>query len=76
MFGVESGWYTFDSVANWAPESAGDVEIKAGEMFQIGSDCGKDGRLASESFEAESRTRLFEILKSKGIGRGTRQDCW
>ena len=40
MFGCEPGWYTFDSVANWAPESAGDVNIKAGEMFQIGSDCG------------------------------------
>ena len=40
MFGVEAGWYTFDSVASWAPESAGDVDIEAGEMFQIGSDCG------------------------------------
>ena len=40
MFGVEPGWYTFDSVALWAPESAGDVSIASGEMFQIGSDCG------------------------------------
>ena len=40
MFGVEPGWYTFDSVALWTPESAGDVVIEAGEMFQIGSDCG------------------------------------
>ena len=40
MFGVEPGWYTFDSVAMWAPESAGSVSIVAGEMFQIGSDCG------------------------------------
>ena len=40
LFGVEPGWYTFDSVSVWAPESAGDVTIEAGEMFQIGSDCG------------------------------------
>ena len=40
MFGVEAGWYTFESVANWAPESAGEVDVEAGEMFQIGSDCG------------------------------------
>ena len=40
MFGVEPGWYTYDSVAIWAPESAGAVEIASGEMFQIGSDCG------------------------------------
>ena len=40
MFGVEPGWYTNDSVVNWAPESAGDVAIEAGEMFQVGSDCG------------------------------------
>ena len=40
MFGVEPGWYTYDSVALWAPEAAGDVSIAAGEMFQIGSDCG------------------------------------
>ena len=40
MFGVEPGWYSNDSVANWAPESAGEVAISAGEMFQIGSDCG------------------------------------
>ena len=40
MFGVEPGWYTAESVDNWAPESAGAVEIVAGEMFQIGSDCG------------------------------------
>ena len=40
MFGVDPGWYTAESVANWAPESAGSVSIAAGEMFQIGSDCG------------------------------------
>ena len=40
MFGVEPGWYTFDSVAAWLPESAGSITIAAGEMFQIGSDCG------------------------------------
>ena len=40
MFGVEPGWYTYDSIVNWAPESAGSVGIAAGEMFQIGSDCG------------------------------------
>ena len=40
LFGVEPGWYSNDSVANWAPESAGDVAIATGEMFQIGSDCG------------------------------------
>ncbi len=40
MIGAEPGWYTNDSVANWAPESAGAVTIEAGEMFQIGSDCG------------------------------------
>ena len=40
VFGVEPGWYTFESVANWAPETAGSVKIEAGEMFQIGSDCG------------------------------------
>ena len=40
MFGCEPGWYTADSVDAWAPESAGDVEIDAGEMFQIASDCG------------------------------------
>ena len=39
-YGCEPGWYTFESIANWAPESAGDIEIEAGEMFQIGSDCG------------------------------------
>ena len=40
MFSVDAGWYTADSVDGWAPESAGDVQIEAGEMFQIGSDCG------------------------------------
>ena len=40
MFGAEPGWYTFESVVNWAPEGAGSVIIDAGEMFQIGSDCG------------------------------------
>ena len=40
MFGVEPGWYTSESVAMWAPESAASVSIAAGEMFQIGSDCG------------------------------------
>ena len=40
MFGVEPGWYTFESVVNWAPEGAGSVSIASGEMFQIGSDCG------------------------------------
>ena len=40
MFGVEPGWYIATSVDNWAPESAGDVSIEAGQMFQIGSDCG------------------------------------
>ena len=39
-FGADPGWYTSESVANWAPESAGNVQIEAGEMFQIGSDCG------------------------------------
>ena len=39
-FGVEPGWYTYESVSAWAPESAGAVTIEAGEMFQIGSDCG------------------------------------
>ena len=39
-YSVEPGWYTSDSVAAWAPESAGSVDIDAGEMFQIGSDCG------------------------------------
>ena len=40
MFGVEPGWYTNESVANWNPESAGAVAIVTGEMFQVGSDCG------------------------------------
>ena len=40
MFGVEPGWYTAASVADWAPVSAGSVSIVSGEMFQIGSDCG------------------------------------
>ena len=40
MMGAEPGWYTKESVDNWTPESAGNVEIKAGEMFQILSDCG------------------------------------
>ena len=39
-FGVEPGWYTFESVVNWSPEGAGSVVVDAGEMFQIGSDCG------------------------------------
>lgn len=39
-YGCEIGWYTFDSIANWAPESAGDVPVASGEMFQISSDCG------------------------------------
>lgn len=39
--GVETpGWYTKESVDNWTPESAGDVEIAAGRMFIILSDCG------------------------------------
>ena len=40
MMGADPGWYTKESVDNWTPESAGNVEIKAGEMFQILSDCG------------------------------------
>ena len=39
-YGVEPGWYTNESVVNRAPESAGDIDIDAGEMFQIVSDCG------------------------------------
>ena len=39
-FGCDPGWYTAESIDNWDPVSAGDVVIKAGEMFQIGSDCG------------------------------------
>ena len=39
-YSVDPGWYTNESVVNWAPESAGDVSIEAGEMFQIVSDCG------------------------------------
>ena len=38
--GAEAGWYTYDSVVGWAPESAGDVNVASGEMFQVGSDCG------------------------------------
>ena len=40
MYGWEAGWYTFESIVNFMPESVGDVTIGAGEMFQIGSDCG------------------------------------
>ena len=40
MMGVEPGWYTQESVQGWAPESAGEIKIAAGEMFQIISDCG------------------------------------
>ena len=39
-YSVEPGWYTNESVVNWAPESAGDIDVEAGEMFQIVSDCG------------------------------------
>ena len=40
MYSVGPGWYTAESIDNWSPESAGSVSIAAGEMFQIGSDCG------------------------------------
>ena len=40
MMGVDPGWYSKTSVEGWAPESAGDVDVGAGEMFQILSDCG------------------------------------
>ena len=40
MMGADPGWYTKESVEMWSPISAGDVGIKAGEMFQILSDCG------------------------------------
>ena len=39
-YGVEPGWYTFESVSWWDPKSASSVSIATGEMFQIGSDCG------------------------------------
>jgi hypothetical protein len=34
------GWYTFESVTMYSPESAGNVDIDAGRMFMIQSDCG------------------------------------
>ena len=40
MMGVEPGWYTFESVVGWVPESAGETPVAAGDMFQIMSDCG------------------------------------
>ena len=40
LMGVDPGWYTKSSVIEWSPESAGGVNIVAGEMFQILSDCG------------------------------------
>jgi hypothetical protein len=40
MYGWEAGWYTFESIVNFMPESVGDVPVASGEMFQIGSDCG------------------------------------
>ncbi len=39
-FGVNVGWYTSESVDGGTFESAGDIEIVSGQMFQIGSDCG------------------------------------
>ena len=39
-FSIQPGWYTAESIDNWDPVSAGDVVVKAGEMFQIYSDCG------------------------------------
>ena len=40
MMGVDAGWYTKESVDNWAPETAGTTPVAAGEMVQILSDCG------------------------------------
>ena len=40
MFGVDPGWYTQQSIIDWTPVSAADVNIISGEMFQIASDCG------------------------------------
>lgn len=40
IFGVVPGWYTYESVMNWDPVDAGETLVIAGEMFQIGSDCG------------------------------------
>ena len=39
-YGCDPGWYTAESIDEWDPVSAGDVVVKAGEMFQINSDCG------------------------------------
>ena len=39
-YGVEPGWYTNESVVNWAPESADDVLIPFGSGVQVVSDCG------------------------------------
>ena len=39
-YGCDPGWYTAESIDNWDPVSASDVTVKAGEMFQINSDCG------------------------------------
>ena len=39
-FGCDPGWYTSESIDNYDPVSAGNVVVKAGEMFQINSDCG------------------------------------
>ena len=58
MFGVEAGWYTAESVANWAPESADDVVIPFGEGVQIGSDCGATVTFAGEVL---STAKSFDI---------------
>lgn len=40
LYGVESGWYTADSVADWDPVDCGSTIITSGQMINILSDCG------------------------------------
>ena len=39
-YGCDPGWYTYQSIADWDPVSAGDEGVAAGEMFMVISDCG------------------------------------
>ena len=49
----EVGWYTKESVDNWEPASAGKVEIAAGQMFIVQSDCGASITIPSALPSAE-----------------------
>ena len=36
----EPGWYTYDSIGGWTFENVGELQLAAGQMFMVISDCG------------------------------------